>query len=104
METFQKSVDLAIGRRDFPCDIFPRDDTLIANLTTYCGTGDNKLITLLDLQSQYGAEHLRIRISNSSSDHILNCLVGGVNGQGAYAERYAYTKNSGVVKVGVSVW
>ena len=81
------------------------DDMQIKYLSSYCENTENakKLASLLGLEGRWRAGGMRIMLSNASQI-IASCWTGDPSGEQAYAERFAYTNESGTVKLGVYVW
>ena len=81
------------------------NDTEIKYLKTFCGSAQNrtKLPSLLGLESRGDAQGVRLVLSNAS-EAIIDCSTGASYLEQAYAERFAYAKESGLIKLGVYVW
>ncbi len=81
------------------------NDTAIKLMSDYCGFAGNKsdIINRLGLESRGFAEGFRLVVSNSSHV-IVNCSTGASYLEQAYAERFAYSNESGLVRIGVYVW
>jgi hypothetical protein len=82
------------------------NDTEIRYLASYCTVdyGKSGLVDLFGIGGETLAEGVGIKISNSTNGSILDCSTGTVVLEHAYAERIAYTPESKMVKVGVTVW
>lgn len=81
------------------------DDAKIKYMSAYCGNADNKgdMVSRLGLESRGFAEGFRLVISNASQV-VADCSTGASYLEQAYAERFAYSNESGLVKLGVYVW
>jgi hypothetical protein len=82
------------------------NDTEIKYLLTYCtGSPVNQdvIMSQLGLESRGGAQGFRIRLSNTSKV-IIDCGTGTSYLEQGYAERFAYSGGSGLLKLGVYVW
>lgn len=79
------------------------DDTKIEYLSGFCSLNQETFSSAFGLDSGGGAGQVRITISNASG-MILSCSSRTPYSEYAYAERFAFSGNSGLVKVGVSVW
>ena len=80
-------------------------DEKIGFLKSYCNSAQNraKLAGLLGLESRGDAQGVRLVLSNAS-EVIIDCSTGVSYLEQAYVERFAYTKESGLIKLGVYVW
>jgi hypothetical protein len=85
------------------------NDTKIKYLGGYCSVersvGENKdiLVRLLGLESRGGVQGLHVLIANASKT-VMDCSTGQAYTEQGYAERFGYTNESGIVKIGVYVW
>ncbi len=81
------------------------NDTEIEFMSDYCGFAGNRsdIVNRLGLESRGFAEGFRLVISNSSNV-VVDCSTGASYLEQAYAERFAYSNESGLVKMGVYVW
>lgn len=85
------------------------NDTQIDYLSEYCNSDQERMVQILDLGGRASLqggtinEYYKILISNST-DNIVDCGGRTVTNDQAYAERIAFSKISGLVKVSVYVW
>ncbi|MBM3303788.1 MAG: hypothetical protein FJY76_01725 [Candidatus Aenigmarchaeota archaeon] len=81
------------------------DDVSVGYLSEYCKKPEQreKMVRLLGLESRGGAQGFRIVLSNASQV-IIDCSTGTPYLEQGYAERFAYTRESGLVRLGVYVW
>lgn len=79
------------------------NDTKIGYLSDFCSTNSDKLASIFGLESRGGVQRLGIRISNASRV-IMDCNTGSMYTEQTYAERFAFSKDSGLLKFGIYVW
>jgi len=82
------------------------NDTEIKYLSAYCtGSPGNQGVMMdqLGLESRGGGRGFRIRLSNASQV-IIDCSTGTSYLEQGYAERFAYSADSRLLKLGVYVW